>query len=205
MSLTSRYIRRSLETCNSVWIAQREGRAKDGIDVTEPALLKMLALAYRGDVDDFGAMVERLSIVPVAISYEIDPGDVGKARELRAIAEQGAYQKAEGEDLQTIIAGVTGMKGRVHVSFGEPLPGVFADVEALAQAIDAQIAIGFRLFPTHLYAAQRSGVALREPVEAGGRLADFQARLARLPEALVPYVLCQYANPVVRAMALGHA
>jgi 1-acyl-sn-glycerol-3-phosphate acyltransferase len=205
MSLTSRYIRHSLETGNSVWIAQREGRAKDGIDVTEPALLKMLTLAYRGDIDDFATVVDRLSIVPVAVSYEIDPCDVGKARELEAIAEHGSYRKTEAEDLHTIIAGITGMKGRVHVSFGQPLPGVFADVDALAQAIDAQIAIGFRLFPTHLYAAERSGVTLRETVETGGRLAEFQARLERLPDALVPYVLCQYANPVRRALALDHA
>jgi hypothetical protein len=205
MSLTSRYIRHSLETGNSVWIAQREGRAKDGVDLTEPALLKMLALAYRGDVEEFGAVVDRLSIVPVSISYEMDPCDESKARELRAIAEHGSYRKAPDEDLATIVTGVTGMKGRVHVSFGQPLPGVFADVDALAHAIDAQIAVGFRLFPTHLYAAQRSGVALREPVEAGGRLADFQARLARLPDALLPYVLCQYANPVARSLALGHA
>ena len=201
MSLTSRYIRHSLETGNSVWIAQREGRAKDGVDITEPALLKMLALAYRGDVEDFGAVVERLSIVPVAISYEIDPCDIAKARELQALAEHGTYQKTATEDLDTIVTGVTGMKGRVHVSFGEPLRGTFGDVDAVAWAIDAQIARGFRLFPTHLYAAQRSGVAVHPPVDAGGRLTDFQARLARLPESLVPYVLCQYANPVVRAQA----
>jgi Acyltransferase len=205
MSLTSRYIRHSLETGNSVWIAQREGRAKDGIDVTEPALLKMLALAYRGDVDDLAAVVDRLSIVPVAISYEIDPCDAAKARELQAVAEHGSYEKAADEDLDTIVTGVTGMKGRVHVSFGQPLPGAFVDVEAVARAIDAQIALGFRLFPTHLYAAQRSGLPLRKPVETGGRLVDFQARLARLPDVLLPYVLCQYANPVARALALGHA
>ena len=61
MSLTSRYIRHSIETGNSVWIAQREGRAKDGLDVTDPALIKMLSLAFRNDVPEIARMVDRLS------------------------------------------------------------------------------------------------------------------------------------------------
>lgn len=203
MSLTSRYIRHSLETGNSVWIAQREGRAKDGVDVTEPALIKMLTLAYRSDVPDVSEVVERLSVVPVAISYEIDPCDEMKARELLAIAQQGVYQKAPGEDLRTIVAGVSGFKGRVHLGIGAPLRGTFADADAVAAEIDRQIALGYKLFPTHLHAARLIGLEYPGPAPSGGQLVSFQARLARTPQALREQIIRQYANPVARAIALG--
>lgn len=203
MSLTSRYIRHSIETGNSVWIAQREGRAKDGLDVTEPALIKMLALAFRSDVPEIAAVVERLSVVPVAVSYELDPCDEMKARELLAIEQQGVYQKAPGEDLRAIVAGVTGTKGRVHVSFGAPLTGEFADADIVAAEIDRQIALGYRLFPTHLHAANLSGLKCPGGPPSGGRLAEFQARLQLIPPALREQVIRQYANPVVRAIELG--
>jgi len=203
MSTTSRYIRHSLETGNSVWIAQREGRAKDGLDVTEPALIKMLALAFRSDVPDIGAVVERLSVVPVAVSYEIDPCDEMKARELVAIAQHGVYQKAPGEDLRTIVAGVTGAKGRVHVSFGAPLTGAFEDAEAVAAEIDRQIALGYKLFPTHLHAARLTGLDCPGGEPSGGCLVSFQARLARTPQPIREQIIRQYANPVARAIKLG--
>ena len=118
MSLTSRYIRHSLETGQSVWTAQREGRAKDGRDLTDPALIKMLSLAYRKDLPDIGAMIERLSIVPVAVSYELDPCDELKARELARDRRARRVPQRAGEDLSSIITGVTGRKGRVHLSVG---------------------------------------------------------------------------------------
>jgi 1-acyl-sn-glycerol-3-phosphate acyltransferase len=205
MSLTSRYIRHSLETGNSVWIAQREGRAKDGLDLTEPALIKMLTLAFRSDVPDVGAVVERLRVVPVAVSYEIDPCDEMKARELLAIAQHGEYQKEPGEDLRNIITGVAGMKGRVHLSVGSPLAGEFADAEAVAAEVDRQIARGYRLFPTHLYAARLSGLQCAIAEVPGQRLASFEARLAQTPQPLREQIVRQYANPVARAMNLGVA
>jgi hypothetical protein len=203
MSLTSRYIRHSIETGNSVWIAQREGRAKDGLDVTEPALIKMLALAFRSDVPDIAAVVERLSVVPVAVSYELDPCDEMKARELLAIAQQGVYRKLPGEDLRTIVAGVTGVKGRVHVSFGSPLTGAFTDAEAVAAEIDRQIALGYKLYPTHLHAARLTGLKCPGAPPSGGRLAEFRSRLERIPQVLREEVIRQYANPVARAIELG--
>jgi hypothetical protein len=203
MSLTSRYIRHSIETGNSVWISQREGRAKDGLDVTEPALIKMLSLAFRSDVPELAAVVERLSVVPVAVSYELDPCDEMKARELLAIEQQGVYQKAPDEDLRTIVAGVTGAKGRVHVSFGAPLAGEFADADIVAAEIDRQIALGYRLFPTHLHAARLAGLECPGEPPSGGRLAEFQGRLQLIPPALREQVIRQYANPVARAIDLG--
>jgi 1-acyl-sn-glycerol-3-phosphate acyltransferase len=203
MSLTSRYIRHSLETGSSVWIAQREGRAKDGLDLTEPALIKMLSLAFRSDVPDISAVIERLCVVPVAVSYEIDPCDEMKARELLAIAEHGEYRKAPGEDLRTIITGVAGMKGRVQLSIGAPLVGDFADADAVTAEIDRRIGRGYRLFPTHLHAGRLSGLQCEVPQQSGKQLALFEARLARTPLPLREQIIRQYANPVARAMGLG--
>ena len=89
LTRTSQYIRHSLAEGVSVWIAQKEGRAKDGWDRTDPALLKMLALAYRDADDSLNAMVEQSKIVPVAISYELDPCAVAKAHELYITETEG--------------------------------------------------------------------------------------------------------------------
>ncbi len=203
MSLTSRYIRHSLETGNSVWIAQREGRAKDGVDLTEPALIKMLTLAFRGDIPDLNEVVSRLSIVPVAVSYEVDPCDEAKAAELLAIEQHGAYAKSPGEDLRTIIASVTGTKGRVHLSIGTPLVGSFDNADAVAVAVDLQIARGFQLFPTHLHAARLAQLNCAGPVDLGRQLATFEARLAATQADLRRHIVRQYANPVARGLELG--
>jgi 1-acyl-sn-glycerol-3-phosphate acyltransferase len=203
MSQTSRYIRHSLETGHSVWTAQREGRAKDGRDLTDPALIKMLSLAYRKDIPDIGRMIERLSIVPVAVSYELDPCDELKAHELLAITEQGAYHKAPGEDLRSIITGVTGRKGRVHLSIGPAFSGSFNDAESVAVEIDRQIALGYRLFPTHFMAARLAGLDCPMPDESSKRLHEFEQRLAATPPALRAQIVAQYANPVARALELG--
>jgi len=203
MSLTSRYIRHSLETGHSVWIAQREGRAKDGRDLTDPALIKMLSLAYRKDVPDIAEMVDRLSIVPVAVSYELDPCDELKARELAAVAAEGVYQKEPGEDLRSIITGVTGNKGRVHLSVGEAFVGDFIDAESVAAEVDRQIAFGYRLFPTHFMAARLAGLKCEVPNDDGRRLHEFEARLASTPKTLRDQIIAQYMNPVARAQALG--
>ena len=111
LTRTSSYIRHTLESDHSVWIAQREGRAKDGFDRTEPALLKMLALAWRKDADTFGALLEKVALIPVSISYELDPCDRRKAHELAVIAREGRYKKAENEDLSSIIEEVSSHDG----------------------------------------------------------------------------------------------
>jgi hypothetical protein len=203
MSLTSRYVRHSLETGHSVWIAQREGRAKDGRDVTDPALIKMLSLAYRKDVPDLAGMIGRLSIVPVAVSYELDPCDELKARELAAIAAHGEYRKQPGEDLRSILTGVSGQKGRVHLSIGAAFAGNFNDADTVAAEIDRQVTKGFRLFPTHFLAARLVGVECAVPDDGGARVREFESRLSALPKELRDQVVAQYANPVIQARALG--
>lgn len=203
MSQTSRYIRHSLETGHSVWTAQREGRAKDGKDLTDPALIKMLSLAYRKDIPDLATMVGRLSIVPVAVSYELDPCDELKARELSALANDGVYRKEPGEDLRSIITGVTGRKGRVHLSIGPAFSGANSDAESIAAEIDRQIARGYRLFPTHFMAAKLAGIPCKQPAERSDALKEFEQRLASTSADLRAHIVAQYANPVARALELG--
>lgn len=203
MSQTSRYIRHSLETGHSVWTAQREGRAKDGKDLTDPALIKMLSLAYRKDIPDLATMVGRLSIVPVAVSYELDPCDELKARELSALANDGVYRKEPGEDLRSIITGVTGRKGRVHLSIGPAFSGANSDAESIAAEIDRQIARGYRLFPTHFLAAKLAGIPCKQPAERSDALKEFEQRLASTSADLRAHIVAQYANPVARALELG--
>lgn len=206
----SAYIRHSVrdEHC-SVWIAQREGRAKDGIDRTETALLKMLALS-RVSGQSFADAVAELNIVPVAISYELDPCDADKARELYARRTAGAYQKQEHEDLASIYKGVVGAKGQVHVAFGEVIRPAPTDDDQLAAAIDRQIIANYRLQPTHIMAWEtlygrdvrvegwKRALAVHDWRD---REAEFGARLAIVPEPEREIFLEMYANPVSSRLA----
>ena len=204
-TLTSAYIHHSLEEGASVWIAQREGRAKDGQDRTDPANIKMFFVSQRKGARSFAEVMRDLSIVPVAVSYELDPCDVAKARSLAA--DPGA-SKAPGQDLQDIIAGITGPKGRVHLHFGAPLDQPGDTPEAVASAIDGAIYKGFHLWPTHGEAYGRLTGQDAPPLhDAQGALKPavrtaFEARLGE-GEIIDRWVLRQYAAPV--ALALGEA
>ena len=200
---TSQFVRVSLEDGESVWIAQREGRAKDGLDMTEPALLKMLTLAHRKEVQSVDEFLQRVRLVPVAMSYELDPCDLMKARELAVRETTGEYNKAPNEDMDSIGLGITGFKGRVHLHFCQPVRGDFADAEALAEHIDAEMASGLKLYPTFVDAAARLG--LTEVVERArepGRMEpreqraddDFARRCGECPQEFRPHLLTQYAN-----------
>ena len=101
---SSQYIHHSLRNGHSIWIAQSEGRAKDGMDITDPAIIKMFALAERKA--DFDNLIERLNIVPLAISYEYDSCDIAKALELQVTEQEGVYEKPEGEDLANLARGL---------------------------------------------------------------------------------------------------
>jgi 1-acyl-sn-glycerol-3-phosphate acyltransferase len=196
LSRTSHYIRQSLEEGESVWIAQREGRSKDGFDRTDPALLKMLGLAYRKEAGSFGDLAARIRIVPVAVSYELDPCDLRKAHELYLTEREGSYTKPPDEDLQSIVEGMTGFKGRVHLHFGAPVTGYFESAEALALEIDRAIVAGLKIFPTQAQAAARLGQAgchVQLP-ELPAVTAAFEQRLAGCPDAEKPYLLAAYAN-----------
>jgi len=199
----ARYIRHSIQQDNApVWIAQREGRAKDGVDRTEPAVIKMLSLGRDKSTEAFAEHIRGLRIVPVAISYELDPCDGMKARELHQVAVAGSYRKGEQEDVASIAQGIAGDKGRVHVSFGTPLTADFADADAVAAEIDSQVIAEYCLHPTNFYAYRRlagADAVLPEDLhaeEGDCTEAAFDARIAALPEEQRPYALGIYANAV---------
>ena len=186
----SAYIAYSLADGHSIWIAQKEGRAKDGDDKTDPAILKMFYMAGKQQKRSFAEYMQSLNIVPVAISYEFDPGDEAKARELVERAQSGSYEKGEFEDIDSIVSGIVGIKGRVHVSLGKPLSGDYDSPEALALAIDQAIHSQYRLFPSNLLAAgQADGVTAEERQR-------FESRLAAMPSELRDTVRAMYAKPV---------
>jgi len=208
--MLANYIQHSLLLEHSpVWIAQREGRAKDGIDRTEPVIIKMLSMSRDKSQHDFGEHIEGLGIVPVAVSYELDPCDAMKAKELFEKATTGCYEKAEQEDVASIAQGIAGHKGKVHVSFGTPLGSNLNTPDAVASEVDRQIINEYCLHPTNLYAYRRlhgdnALIATQFHVEEGDfSEAAFDARIAAMPEAHRPFALGIYANAVVSKLALA--
>lgn len=107
--LLSQYIRHLRQHRKSIWLAQREGRAKDGNDLTQPGVLKMLTL----DAEDFFDSVKELNICPVAISYEYDPCDYLKAREMQLKRDNPNWKKSRKDDLVAMSEGIHGYKGKV--------------------------------------------------------------------------------------------
>lgn len=155
--LLSEYIFHTLKTDDQhIWIAQREGRAKDGRDVTNPAIFSMLSL-NKPKTEEFSSYIRQLRIVPVSISYEFDPCDISKAKELHETELTGAYDKKDSEDIKSIVAGMTGYKGQVHVHFGEVLDGEFASAKEVAEHLDKQILAGYRPFASAVVAGERLG------------------------------------------------
>lgn len=107
------------EKGKNIWIAQREGRTKNGEDDTQLALLRMISLnAERKKTAEY---LNRLRIVPVSISYGIEPCVAAKVRETYLKELEGAYEKAEGEDVQSMVKGITANKAEVHIHFGDPI------------------------------------------------------------------------------------
>ena len=218
---SSQYLHESINSHNSVWIAQSEGRAKNGVDLTDPAVIKMLLLAERKRA--LADVIRDLHIVPVAIAYEFDPCDVLKAQELHSIATQGSYKKAPGEDLLNLVKGLGDFKGRVTLRFGHALTGQFEIPEQVAAEIDRQILDGLQLYPINYWALEQLALT---SVEASGdsSLDEYQtvwrqvAHLANVKDAAALVrrleqcpVECRrewlqmYANPVVNKVRHGAA
>ena len=155
----SKYIRDCITSGrSSIWIAQREGRAKDGIDTTEQGLLKMLDMS---GTSDFTTNFEVLNIVPLSISYEYEPCDILKAREL-LISSTQKYVKGSREDLVSIMTGIEQQKGNIHLNIGEPLTHdeILAAsyctkndrYQAIRHAVDVRIIEGYKLWKTNYIA-----------------------------------------------------
>lgn len=197
----SSYIKHSLDTDHSVWIAQKEGRAKDGLDVTDPTIIKMFDMA-RAKGDDFADYVRDLRIVPLSIAYEWDPCDLMKAKELAEKATTGRYQKAEGEDIRSIALGISGYKGRIHLNFGQVLNQAFTNPDEVAAALDDSIIGNYHLFHSNwlayqeLHGGDADGLFDSQKVSPKTR-AEFERRKALCDQQTLPFWLAQYANPVV--------
>ena len=152
----SKYIRECITSGrSSIWIAQREGRAKDGIDTTEQGLLKMLDMSGTAD---FTTNFEELNIVPLSISYEYEPCDILKARE-RLISRTQKYVKGSREDLISIMTGIEQQKGNIHLNIGSPLTHNEIEAasccnkndryQAIRHAVDVRIIEGYKLWKTN--------------------------------------------------------
>lgn len=204
----SEYIYFSIvEEKSSIWIAQREGRAKDGVDRTNPAIVKMFTMA-KSKTDDFSDYIRQLHIVPVSISYEWDPCDEAKAHERLTLQEEGSYKKGEQEDVINIAKGIAGTKGHVHVAFGDELTGDFNNADEVAEEIDRQIVANFVLQPSNCLAYENLyGKPPSFPVGETQNLysADnykqqaqvFADRLRQIQPKYRALVREMYANPVV--------
>ena len=157
--LLSKYIRLNITTQeSSIWLAQRQGRTKDGLDMTEQGLLKMLDMSGSSD---FRKNFEELNIIPMSISYEYEPCDVLKAREL-LISRSRKYVKGPMEDLNSILTGIKQQKGNIHLNIGKPLTPEEIAVAALCDkndryqlirhAVDIRVIEGYRLWKTNYIA-----------------------------------------------------
>jgi hypothetical protein len=206
--MLSGYIRHSIEVDNNpIWIAQREGRAKDGNDRTEPAIIKMIAMSQDKQRQSFSDYINQLNIVPVSISYELDPCDGAKAKELYETATHGVYQKDEHEDVASIAKGIAGNKGNVHVAFGTPVKGEFANAVEVATAIDKQVIDNYVLHPSNFFAYKMlhneypdgTFSAEKKPFLAAAMQSQEQAfrqRIEALPAEHRDFALGIYANTV---------
>jgi 1-acyl-sn-glycerol-3-phosphate acyltransferase len=203
-----------LEESRSVWIAQREGRTKDGNDATNPGVLKMVGMAANGmDLMDY---FKKVKVVPVSISYEYDPTDVLKIPQLLAEANNEIYIKEKNEDFMTLLSGVMGQKKRIHMHIGDVLNTEIDKIKeefdkpnkqilALAQVIDDSILSNYKLWPTNYIAydiLNNSNGYSHLYTEDEKSL--FERRLEMRIDAENPIalqgLLVMYANPVVNQL-----
>jgi 1-acyl-sn-glycerol-3-phosphate acyltransferase len=198
----------------SVWIAQREGRTKDGNDATNPGVLKMVGMG--SDEENLMDYFKKIKVVPVSISYEYDPTDVLKIPQLLAEANNEVYIKDKNEDFMTLLSGVMGQKKRIHIHIGDILNNELDEIkkgctnsnkqiQALAQVIDESVIQNYKLWPTnyvaydilnktdtysHLYTSEQKSL--------------FDRRLEMRIDAENPValqgLLHMYANPVVNKL-----
>lgn len=218
--LMSEYIGQLLLRENrSVWIAQREGRTKDGNDATHTGVLKMLAMAS-GEA----TMLEyfkKLKIVPVSISYEYDPTDALKMPQLMAEANAEKYIKDKNEDFITLLSGIIGQKKRIHIHVGEVLTNEIdtiasefdntnKQIQALAQVIDDAILQTYKLWPTNYIAYDllfktNQFKAFYTENEKSLFERRLEMRIDETNPQMVEGFLAMYANPVVNKMKYENA
>jgi 1-acyl-sn-glycerol-3-phosphate acyltransferase len=198
----------------SVWIAQREGRTKDGNDATHQGVLKMLAMG--SDEDRVMQYFKKIKIVPVSISYEYDPTDALKMPQLMAEANNEKYIKEKNEDFITLLSGIMGQKKRIHIHVGAVLDKELdwiesefdnnnKQIQALAQTIDDSILSTYKLWPTNFIAydlLHKSDKFSAHYTENEKSLFErrLEMKIDANNQAMVESFLAMYANPVVNKM-----
>ena len=213
--LLSEYIGQLLLHENrSVWIAQREGRTKDGNDETNPGVLKMVGMG--SDEKNLMDYFRKIQIVPVSISYEYDPTDALKMPQLMAEANNEVYVKEKNEDFMTILSGALGQKKRIHIHVGKDLDAEIEAIKAendnsnkqvvaLAQVIDDAILSNYKLWPTNFIANDLVNNTNRySHLYTENEKSLFERRLEMRidhdnPVALEGF-LAMYSNPVVNKL-----
>lgn len=207
----SEYIRYVItEKGQSVWIAQRNGRTKDGNDATDQGIIKMFCMSCP---EDKIKAIDQLHIVPVAVSYEWEPCDILKTLELYE-SQFSKYTKKPGEDLNSILTGIIQDKGRVHFELCDPVAYVeLAKFETLtnneyhksvAKLLDSRINTAYRLYPNNYIAYDlRYGTTKYQECYTQEQKTAFMNHLKRLEqydtcdiEKLMDIFLGIYSNPV---------
>lgn len=216
--LHSAYIHHAIcEKNESIWIAQRDGRTKDGNDKTQIGLLKMFSLKHK----DVCARLKDLNIVPLTISYEYEPCDAFKVRELYIKGEGTEYVKHPNEDLESVIHGIRGYKGKVHMEFGEPLNHFIEELaeeeldanEKLAKIvaeIDRQVYLNYQLNTPNYIAYDllmdttkyKDKYSLEEVTEFENYINKKVKKIEGDPVKLRNYFLKIYGNPVANYLSV---
>ena len=211
--MLSKYIRLNITNQrSSIWLAQRQGRTKNGYDITEQGLLKMLDMSGQAD---FQTNFEELNIIPMSISYEYEPCDILKAREM-VISRKRKYVKAEGEDFNSIMTGIMQQKGNIHLNIGKPLTSEEISEAAkcdkndryqlIRHAVDVRVIEGYKLWKNNYVAYDLANQSykyshLYEPDDVEQFVAYMQKQLDTVEpeinrEDLRRIFIDIYANPV---------
>lgn len=208
------------EKNDNVWIAQREGRAKDSNDRTQEAILKMMVMGGEGSIID---SLKQLHLVPLAISYEYDPCDYLKAAELQARRDNPSWQKGPMDDVTSMQTGIMGYKGYIHYQCADCIDSYLDTIPAdtpktelfrlIADHIDRQIFAGYRLYPNNYVALDLlHGDSAHADHYTAEEKAQFEAYLkGQLDKIemegkdnayLREQMLKMYANPAINQMGL---
>ncbi|KUF44420.1 glycerol acyltransferase [Myroides marinus] len=215
--LMSEYIQHLLfEENRSVWIAQREGRTKDGNDATHQGVLKMIGMA--SDEADLMDYFKKVKIVPVSISYEYDPTDAMKMPQLLAKANDEVYVKDKNEDFINLYSGIIGQKRGIHIHVGEPLANELDTIketvdktnkqmQAVATEIDNIIIKNYFLWPTNYIAydiMHGTNTFADKYTEKERQLFErrLELRVDKENKIVVDGFLAMYANPVINQLKL---
>lgn len=201
LQLVSEFISESiLKNNESIWIAQKQGRSKDGVDYTDPAVLKMIHLYSRKEasIKDF---FNKISVIPVSVSYEKDPNDILKAKELYLTAINSVYIKEPREDLMSISDGITGKKGNVNISIGNEMRFQSDSYDDIAHEISKTIKDSYYIHPTNIASCIIQGIKYPEHSfsneEIDSAMEYLNKRMHIIQEDMHPFLLSQYSNSVL--------